>query len=307
MKRLIGLLIFAIFLAAAVNIAYGEDAQVMVIGYQGDITIVPDGMTESIKCMRGMRLKPGDDLKTGKDSYLLIAFDELKKNRVKVRENSHVILVMTGADKCELVDGEIVTLLKNMKPGEVFQIKTPSATCGARGTGWFTRTDGRVTEVEVFDGSIFLRGVNRDGSIMREEMVLERGFMTSVRVNERPEPKRKMPKDELNRITREVRIPAALRESDAKEVTDNAVLERDEQAVKAMSDQLDAKIIDRAERVTTKPMESIIPMRGEMMNMRGSAAEMRLDRQIDTIREEDRINREQLPPPPTKDDDNTTR
>jgi hypothetical protein len=134
-----------------------------------------------LACKPDMPLSEGTRIVTGDESYVEIAFDKLRGNIVKVKENSEVVIKLEGDDRIELIDGKMFTLLRNLKRGQAFQVRTPCAVCGARGTGWGVITDSKITDVAVFQGKVFVKGLKRDGSAMDKEYWVERGFERKVK------------------------------------------------------------------------------------------------------------------------------
>jgi hypothetical protein len=177
---------------------------VSVMSYAGDVKVTARGTDTPVACQPGMALEDGARLTTGEESYADITFDASGKNVVRVRENSQMVLKLEGADKIELIDGEVFAVLENLKRGETFRIKTPCATCGARGTAWDAKTGADVTEVLVLRGRVFVRGTNRDGSVMEGELLVDEGLATRVRKFERPEKIEKISEERLTKLEKDI-------------------------------------------------------------------------------------------------------
>jgi len=199
MKKFLILFTCLIF-AAFAGVSYASEEAVVVISYAGDVKVIPAGSSEPVTCKPGMVLKEGTRIITGEESYLKVAFDKPERNVVKVEEKSEMVIKLDGDDKIELIDGKIFASLQDLTKGETFRVRTPCATCGARGTGWITETDGKTTDVFVYDGTIFVRGINKDGTVMEKEYLVEEGFQRKVRKFKRPEREKKIPERKLTRI-----------------------------------------------------------------------------------------------------------
>lgn len=186
MKKFLILLACVMFAACLNQTAFSAEETVVVISYAGDVKVVPAGEVKPLACRPGMLLSEGTRIITGEESYVEIAFDKPRSNIVKVKENSEVVLKLNDSDKVELIDGKVFVLLRDLKRGSAFRVRTPCAVCGARGTGWGVITDSKITDVAVFEAKVFVRGLKKDGSAMDEEYWIERGFERKVKKFESP-------------------------------------------------------------------------------------------------------------------------
>ncbi len=167
------IIICVAFLLSLTYLTYASSDTIVILSFAGDVKIIPSGGTDPVFCNPGMILKEGTRIITGEESYLEMAFDRSSRNIVIVKENSEVVIRLDGIDKISLIDGKMYTLLRELKKGATFRVRTPSAICGARGTGWSVSADENVTEIISFDGRVFVRGINSDGSGAEEEVWIE--------------------------------------------------------------------------------------------------------------------------------------
>ncbi len=206
MKRSVVLIACCIFVIGASLNAFTSDKTVMVISYAGDIKVIPFGETESALCKPGMLLGEGTRLVTGEESYIEIVFGRAKNKIMKVKANSEVVIKLEGEDKVVLIDGKIATFLKEMKRDEVFRVRTPCAVAGARGTGWISKTSKKMTDISVFNGKVFVRGIKKDGSVMEGEDWVEEGFERKINRFERPGKMKEASKEKILEAKREFGI-----------------------------------------------------------------------------------------------------
>ncbi len=118
------------------------------------------------------------ELKTEMDSSCTLAFDEKMKNVLTVGENSQLKIENIKPGNIFLNRGRVFSLVENIENEEKFQVRTPVAIAGARGTGWVTSHDGK-TAVHVFEETVFVQGLGKDGKVIKEED-LENGFGLGV-------------------------------------------------------------------------------------------------------------------------------
>ncbi|MGB2601453.1 MAG: FecR family protein [Candidatus Omnitrophota bacterium] len=205
MKKVLVFAVAIVLFSGLFCSAQAMDGNIEVISLAGDAKVISPGAAAGEACLPGMRLREGSQVVTGMESYVEIALDDSKMNLLKIKENSRVAIKLEGPDKIELVDGEIFTLLQNLEPGEVFRVRTPCATCGARGTGWRTKTDGKATEVSVFQDQVFVRGVKKDGSAMEKQYTVKAGYERKIKKFSKPEKMRKISSKRLARMKKEIK------------------------------------------------------------------------------------------------------
>lgn len=155
-----------------------EEPYVEVINVAGTVEalIAPDENWGGLK--EDAILHSEDSVKTSGDSYAEIAFDEDKI--VRIEPNSYVTILLQGDEKIELVSGAVYAAVKKLPPKSSFEIRTPIAMSGARGTDWLTKIDGSDMVIESYDGMPFVRTMNMDGTFAREETRIGPGYQTSV-------------------------------------------------------------------------------------------------------------------------------
>ena len=203
MKKLGFLVLIAAVAFGYSAFLYADDA-VRVISFAGDVKITPRGEEAALPCKPDMMLKTGDRVVTGEESYLEAAFGKARQNSVKIEQNSNAVIMPTGDDRIELVDGELVAVLNSMKKGEVFRVRTPFAVCGARGTAWVTDVVNDTAVISSLESKVFVRGIGSDGKVMEKEYWVNEGFERRVKEFERPERMLKISGDRLKKLQQKV-------------------------------------------------------------------------------------------------------
>jgi hypothetical protein len=206
-----------------------------------------------------------------------------------------VAIKLEGPDKIELVDGEIFALLQNLEPGEVFRVRTPCATCGARGTGWRTATTGKATEVSVFEDQVFVRGIKKDGTAMEDQYTVKEGYETKIKKFDKPQKMRKISARRLAKMKNEIKRPAAPVKPMKPKRTDKPVLGTSTEEDKdRLTEKMDQKI-KRHERIQKQSTTT--------ETRREQKIESLVDRKDDLKLEADETRR----PPSTTTSDNLKR
>ncbi len=196
--RILFLCMIFVFNIAFIVPSWAEAVRVSSLA--GDVKIIPAGETKEVACTPEMELKPGDRILTGDESRLEMYFDKAKQNTATVESNSNVVIRLQEEDKIELIDGELITALNDLGKGEVFRVRTPSAVCGARGTIWDTAVIKGVTTISTLKDRVFVRGVNKDGSVMEKEFWVKEGYERKIKKFERPEKMLKISRDRFEKL-----------------------------------------------------------------------------------------------------------
>ncbi len=207
MYKFLRVLFIACILTCAAGISSVIAEEVSVVSYEGTVDIIPKLGAKSIPCDVNMILKEGTRIKTGAGSSVEMAFDKDRYNIAKVSENSDIVLKLDGDEKIELVNGELYVLLEGLKGGGTFKVKTPSATCGARGTGWRTKATDKETDVSVFDNKVFVRGLNKDGTEQKNDFWVKKGFERRVEKFQKPDRMQKISDARMARMEKQIKRP----------------------------------------------------------------------------------------------------
>lgn len=119
---------------------YGESnvRTAKITDFAGDADIMKSGSEKVLDAKKGMKLTHGDRIITGKDSWVMLDVDGDKE--LKVGAKTYVSLEELTYDEGEktgikLFKGEIWTnIKKKLGKDDEFEVKTPNAIMGARGT-----------------------------------------------------------------------------------------------------------------------------------------------------------------------------
>ncbi len=170
--KIISFIILPLALISSISFAYPDKAEI--ISIEGDVRVLPRGWIDWIEADIGMALRGGDRLKTGPNAECSLAFDKKRKNSVGILENSDVIILLKEKEKIEIIEASIYAKLLGLPIGSEFEIKTPTAVCGARGTGLGVKGDKDNTEASAYKNDIYV--INEAG----EEKGIKQGFKRNI-------------------------------------------------------------------------------------------------------------------------------
>lgn len=178
---------FLVLVVLIVGFSMAAEARVTVISVSGDAKVIRQGSSVGRKCSLGTVIRPGDWLSAGAGSHILLSFDRENLNTIRIGPNSLAMKSERSApERVEIFDGELIARLDGLARGESFKIRTPTATCGARGTAWHILASGTSTEISVLEHEVYLIPLGPDGTELDVEYTISEGFARSVRKGEMP-------------------------------------------------------------------------------------------------------------------------
>lgn len=151
------------------GIVFAQTAKV--VDVQGEV-LVKNTVSASWDAAKiNMLLSKDAEIQTKAGARCTMAFDEELKNILTVQENSHIKLDNIKPGNVFLSQGRVFSLIKNLPKTEKFQIRTPTAIAGARGTGWSTSFENGKTAAFVFEDRVLIEGTNDLGEPICEKEI----------------------------------------------------------------------------------------------------------------------------------------
>jgi hypothetical protein len=108
-------------------------------------------------------LEKGDVIQTAGESSVDIVIGSQTDKSVKIEENSRTEFEGINPAHLNLSQGKIMVRLKKLEPRSSFTVKTPTAMCGARGTGWSEQATPAQTKICVFENDVFVKKLDASG------------------------------------------------------------------------------------------------------------------------------------------------
>ncbi len=133
-----------------------------IVYIEGTVSVVPPSQS-AVPAEKGMELKEDTVIKTDEQSYCDISFDKENKNIISVGPNSELKI---GKDfkQVSISKGRVFSELKGLKPGSTFEVVTPQAIAGVRGTAWESVIDA-ISKFNVKVSTIYVKGIDKKGSM----------------------------------------------------------------------------------------------------------------------------------------------
>jgi hypothetical protein len=159
----------------------------------------------------GTRVVEGNMVVTGTDSRAKIVMSD--RNVINVNPDTEVVIAKyendgtaTGKRNVELnlLKGRVRNNVEQTYDGEKnkFQVKTPTAVAGVRGTQFLTSYDQstRTTSIVTFKGAVAFASLNAQGAVLGAPVVVSKGQTAEAAANAAPAPPKTMPKEDIKRI-----------------------------------------------------------------------------------------------------------
>lgn len=192
--------------------AFANEANGIMMVVKGDIkvTSLKDGKTEAAKV--GKKVYSGDSITAGPDSRAKVVMSD--KNILNISPDSKVVIEKYTNDpksdsrsvELKVEYGKVRAQVEQKYDGEKnkFNIKTPTAVAGVRGTDFITgfNRQTRQSSIVTFSGMVAVGTPGPKGEILNAVFVRP-GQTTNVGEGKTPEPPKALPKDDLNNMNQE--------------------------------------------------------------------------------------------------------
>lgn len=254
--RGLGVLVFFItFLLTHAAVAQSVHGIFMVV--KGEVMVISGQSADKTpqKAKMGSKVFPGDTIQVGKDSRAKIVMSDQNtlnispetKFQIEKYEND------PGSDSrnvtLKVMEGKLRASVEQKYDGEKnkFNVKTPSAVAGVRGTDFLTSFSSatKTSQIITFHGTVAVGQPGPKGEIMNPVFV-KPGQMTSASGGKAPEAPKAMPKEELSKMNNESKAETAT--SNQKQDSAAAAVEdkKDKKEDKDKEEKKDAKDKEKA-------------------------------------------------------------
>ena len=133
-----------------------------IIDTKGDVSVKKESSFPWEKAKPDMYLADKAEIRTGSDSECTLSFDEELDNILTIKGDSHIKIEDIKKGRVFLPKGRVFTLIEDLAKLQDFQIRTPTAVAGVRGTGEEVKVNGDTT-VKCFEGKAYAQGIDKSG------------------------------------------------------------------------------------------------------------------------------------------------
>ena len=185
MKRTLWIFcVFILVLSFHIPLGFTDEFFARAIAVEGSAQVQKGGSGSWQEMQDGMALGRGDVLRTMEDSRVDVSFDKKLDNVMRIAEKS--LATLSSQQEVLLPKGKILAKLDNLKTGTSFNVGTPVAICGVRGSAFGVQTDGSITDGYAFEDSTYVTGLDAAGNPIGSELVVQQGMETSVQIGSVP-------------------------------------------------------------------------------------------------------------------------
>ena len=175
MRYILFLIIFTVALSCFCIASYAEEGS-YILYVKGVVNVQQSGEDFWILAKKNMPLGDNDKIKTSIASEAGIALDSTKKNIVTLSQNSEMSVSDIKKKQILLSKGKVFALIEGVESASLFEVRTPTAVAGVAGSGMSVETDGKNTTVGCFEDRAYVQGIDVDGKLMAEIVIIDNGF-----------------------------------------------------------------------------------------------------------------------------------
>lgn len=176
------ILITFLFVITSSSLVYAEEAYGLLMIVKGQVQIVKQKATP-VGAKVGGKVFPQDTIITGKDSRAKIVMND--RNIINVlpdtslRIDQYISNLKEKNVRLSLIEGKVRTNVEQKYDDDEnkFEIRTPSAVAGVRGTQFVTsyKKATNITAITTFRGEVSFRGLDVKSNKMSEAVLVKKG------------------------------------------------------------------------------------------------------------------------------------
>jgi hypothetical protein len=153
--------------------------EVEIVDIKGQVFVKKKATLTWQRARLHMLLRKSAEVKTASDSECTLAFDGELNSLLTLKENSRLKISRIASPRITLPEGRIFALLEQLGEVDNFEVVTPSAVAGVRGTGWSVEVQDNGSGFFCFEDLLYVQGINQQGQITGKQEVPE-GFGINV-------------------------------------------------------------------------------------------------------------------------------
>ena len=210
-------LFFTTISLGSIRLTYAQSAHGVFKVVKGDVRLVSASDGKEVKVKIGLKVQAKDVVVTGPDSRAKIIM--VDKNEINVSPDSRVEIASYEFKPSEnkknailnIVYGKVRAKVNQKYEGNnTFQVKTPTAVAGVRGTDFFTSFDkqANLTRVVTFEGKVAFGELGSGGAIINP-VIVGAGQATSMAAGKAPEVPINLPKSQVSEMNAETDAASA--------------------------------------------------------------------------------------------------
>ena len=162
--------------------AFASAQEVKMIDIKGKVLIKKEANASWEPATKDMILGKESQIQTKGNGQCILSFDENHKRVVTIEKKTTIKIENIAPGAVFLEEGRVFAFIKDIRESKKFEVKTPTAIAGARGTGWETEYEDGQTSISCFDDVVYVASIDKEGNVQEEKDVSE-GFQNAVKEN----------------------------------------------------------------------------------------------------------------------------
>ncbi|MBI3314029.1 MAG: FecR domain-containing protein [Candidatus Omnitrophica bacterium] len=146
------------------------DHKALIFNVSGETFILRKGDSSWKPMAKDDMISEGDQIKTGKDSFVEISYDEFYLNIARIGANTIAEFRSIEPTDIFISDGGIFNNLEGLTKGSTYEVATPTSVAGVRGTEFLRSFDAQTqTDMTICDrGAVEVFPITPNGDLIRE-------------------------------------------------------------------------------------------------------------------------------------------
>lgn len=167
MKKILVAFMFFLFLCSTALFAQ----TVKIIDMRGNVQMKKDEKATWQEAKLNIILGKQSEIKTDAASECTLSFDDELKNILTIKEDSQIKIENLKPANINLPKGRVFSLIDDIAKVEKFEIRTPTAVAGVRGTGESVEFSQGCANVKCFENDVYVEGFDSQNNMTGQEMV----------------------------------------------------------------------------------------------------------------------------------------
>ncbi len=172
MKRMARIAVILLFLTLSLTKTCLCAQELVILRTKGKVFVRNNENLPWHKAQKGDTLFDDYELQTKRKSECTFGVGKNIEQALTLKANSYFKITNLTFHRLELVQGRVFSLIKQFDDSASFEIRTPTAITGARGTGWSVES-GDTTSVRCYEGEVYVQGLDESGQVTSDQSLAE--------------------------------------------------------------------------------------------------------------------------------------
>ena len=169
MKKIVFLVVVLLVFAFT---SYAFASELKILSVKGQVLLREDEAQPWRKAKKDDTLRKNYELMTKNRAECTFTFGGELDGAITLKGNSQLKFTDTEVRRLNLTKGRVFSIIDKLDKNSSFEISTPVAIAGVRGTGWTVEAE-EETAVRCFEGEVSVQGLDQEGHVVTDTGVKE--------------------------------------------------------------------------------------------------------------------------------------